>query len=200
MTAQTHYLVPLRCHPDTPCEVVESIDVCLELSDARELLLTYMVRGAIERLRIPPLAKPTRADGLWRHTCFEAFVAGKGTAEYCEFNFAPSGDWAAYAFRGYRDRGVPEIPEMSPAITVRCATRELDLQTTVRLDRLPPNSRAGTLRIGLAAVIENQDGAISYWAIRHPAGKPDFHRPDGFLLEVNVSVDAGADPAYNSKA
>jgi hypothetical protein len=186
MTTQSHYLVPLRCHPDTPCDMVDSIDVRLQLHDQRKLLLTYLVCGAIEQLRIPPLAEPTRADGLWRHTCFEAFVAQKNKPEYFEFNFVPSGDWAAYAFRAYRDRAMSEVPEMNPAIAVQRAARELVLHATIRLDRLPLNSATCTLRIGLAAVIENKDDAISYWALRHAVGKPDFHRLDDFLLDIHV--------------
>ena len=45
---------------------------------------------------------------------------------------------------------------------------------------LPQNAA----RIGLSAVIEEQDGTISYWALRHAAGKPDFHHPDGFAMEL----------------
>ena len=28
-------------------------------------------------------------DGLWRHTCFEAFVGIPGAEPYYEFNFSP---------------------------------------------------------------------------------------------------------------
>jgi hypothetical protein len=40
------------------------------------------------------------------------------------------------------------------------------------------------LRIGASAVIEDDGGALSYWALRHPPGKPDFHHPDAFALEL----------------
>jgi hypothetical protein len=200
MIAQAHYLVPLRCHPETPCKIVESINVRLQLNDVRELALTYMVRGAIERLRIPAPAEPGRADGLWRHTCCEAFVALKGTTEYCEFNFAPSGKWAVYGFRAYRDGNTRQDGRLNPTIAVRRAAAEFELRTMIRLDPLPQSSPTGALRIGLATVIEKKDGTISYWALRHAPGKPDFHHPDGFVLEANLSVDAAADPAYNSKA
>ena len=45
-------------------------------------------------------------------------------------------------------------------------------------------SRSGRLLNGqhrLSAVIEASDG-LSYWALRHPADKPDFHDADGFAL------------------
>ena len=42
-------------------------------------------------------------------------------------------------------------------------------------------------RIGLSAVIETTDGALSYWALAHPAEKPDFHHPD--LLRPDPARD-----------
>ncbi|MBI3061386.1 MAG: hypothetical protein HYY83_05345 [Deltaproteobacteria bacterium] len=35
-----------------------------------------------------------------------------------------------------------------------------------------------------AARAPAQDGTISYWALKHPPGKPDFHHPDAFALEI----------------
>jgi hypothetical protein len=42
------------------------------------------------------------------------------------------------------------------------------------------------LRLGLSAVIEDIDGRLSYWALKHPPGKPDFHHPDSFALDVTL--------------
>ena len=38
--------------------------------------------------------------------------------------------------------------------------------------------------LGLSAVIEGADGSLSYWALVHPPGKPDFHNADCFALEL----------------
>jgi hypothetical protein len=38
--------------------------------------------------------------------------------------------------------------------------------------------------VALCVVIEELDGALSYWALRHPAPRPDFHHADGFALEI----------------
>jgi len=45
-------------------------------------------------------------------------------------------------------------------------------------------------RIGLSAVIEETDGTKSYWALRHPPGKPDFHHPDCFALTLGAPPPA----------
>jgi len=50
------------------------------------------------------------------------------------------------------------------------------------LARLSPSYRQGRLRVGLAVIIEEETGGYSYWALRHPPGKPDFHRQEAFAL------------------
>jgi hypothetical protein len=27
---------------------------------------------------------------------------------------------------------------------------------------------------------------MSYWSLEHPPGKPDFHHPDGFTMELRL--------------
>ena len=39
-------------------------------------------------------------------------------------------------------------------------------------------------RLSLAAVIEEIDGAKSFWAWAHPKGMPDFHHADAFACEL----------------
>ena len=104
-------------------------------------------------------------------------MAGHGPG-YCEFNFSPSGEWAVYAFRGYRDGGESDI-ELSPGGVVRRTMNRLELDAGICQDFLPPGR---PLRLGLSAVVEDADGELSYWALRHPPGKPDFHHTDAFAL------------------
>ena len=65
-----------------------------------------------------------RTDGLWRHTCFEAFICRRATGEYWEYNFSPSGAWAAYQFSGYRAGMQPLAQDVSARDS--CATRSAD--------------------------------------------------------------------------
>jgi hypothetical protein len=146
-------------------------------------MLTFSLAGDISSLSIPESRQPGRADDLWRHTCFEAFVmAGEGPG-YHEFNFSPSGEWAVYAFRGYRDAEVLEH-EITPGIVVRKTIDRLELEAEICLDFLP---QGRPLRVGLSAVLEDADGVLSYWALRHPPGKPDFHHTDAFALQLGLS-------------
>ncbi len=143
--------------------------------------MTFRLDGDIPRIRVPSPGAPRFATQLWRHTCFEAFIAVEGQPAYHEFNFAPSGEWAVYAFRGYRNGGPLANEMMRPHIAVRSTGSRLELDAVVRLDSLSAIHPRASLRIGLSAVIEASDG-LSYWALRHPADKPDFHDADGFAL------------------
>jgi hypothetical protein len=117
-----------------------------------------------------------RTDELWRHTCVEAFVRPASGEGYQEFNFSPSTQWAAYRFDCYRD-GMRPAP-LEPQVAVRRTGDGFELSATFDL----PDD--GPWRLGLSAVIEAADGSVSYWALAHAAGKPDFHHADCFALEL----------------
>lgn len=136
-------------------------------------MLTYRVAGG--PVVVPPAAAPLRAGGLWRTTCFELFVKPADGEGYFEFNFSPSTAWAAYRFDGYRTE-MADLPLAPP----RIEAIEDGVQVRLDLGGLPGN---GWLA-GITAVIEETDGTKSYWALRHPPGKPDFHHPDCFALEL----------------
>lgn len=149
------------------------------------LQLTYVIEGDLARLRVPPARAPRIAERLWQHTCCEVFIARKGALAYHEFNFAPSGEWTAYAFTRYRDGGPVADESLDPRIAVRSGADKLELDAAIRLDRLSAMYAGATLSLGLSAVIEDQDGALSYWAAKHPPGNPDFHHPDAFAVELD---------------
>jgi hypothetical protein len=173
--------IDLRCHPSRRHETVRAIQVLVRRSASAELQMTFRLDGDLRQISIPPPSVPRVATDLWKHTCFEAFIAVEGQSAYHEFNFAPSGEWAVYAFSGYRNGGPLAIQMMRPQIAVRSAGSRLELDCIIRLDRLSAVHSHASLRVGLSAVIEASDG-LSYWALCHPADKPDFHHADGFAL------------------
>ena len=174
-TPRTPQAVALVPHPATPCAAVQSLRVDIHRKAGR-LSLRYVLAGNLRRLRVAAARAPARADGLWRHTCFELFVATPGEPAYQEFNFSPSGEWAAYRFAGYRDGGAVLD---CPAPEIRTA-EEGALEVQAELP-CPP----GALRIGVSAVVEDDAGGLAYWALRHPAAKPDFHHPASFVVELD---------------
>ncbi|HEV2286604.1 MAG TPA: DOMON-like domain-containing protein [Steroidobacteraceae bacterium] len=176
----------LLAHPDTPGEWVWSIaaDVGLE---AGTLVCHYALQGEVGRLRVPAVRAGRRADELWQHTCFEVFAAAAGSEDYYEFNFSPSLDWAAYHFRGYRAGMTPASLARAPGLTSRRTAGRLELTAHLHLEGLAALARAPRLRLGLTAVIEDEGGTLSYWALRHAPGNPDFHDPGGFALEIETA-------------
>lgn len=172
-------IVELFPHPDFSCPAVERLEV--EVARQGEgLSLRYRLTGRIDELVIPEPAPVRRADGLWQHTCLEAFLRKSGGEAYRELNFSPSGAWAAYDFTAYRAHMRETAGQAAPPIECLKGGRMLELATTVSLGDL-----AGVrLDLGLSAVIESRTGARSFFAAAHPAGKPDFHHSDCFAIEL----------------
>ena len=150
---------------------------------ASSLSVSYLVEGDIAQLRIPPPRVRRIAGRLWQHTCCEIFIARRGLPAYHEFNLAPSGEWAAYGFERYREGAAPSDAAMNPEIRVQHEAGRLGLDATIRLDKLELAQSA--LSAALCAVIEDARGSLSYWALKHPPGKPDFHHRDAFALELD---------------
>jgi hypothetical protein len=183
MSATDHAPIELHCHADSACASVQALNVTVR-AHAGQLLFGYTLTADLKRLRIPAAHPAVRAHELWRHSCFEAFVAQAGSPGYCELNFAPSQAWALYRFSGRRQGMQIDTDARAPEVTVRHTATGLILEASVFiLDLIPAGAPLG-LRLGLAAVLEDRDGRLSYWAARHPPGKPDFHHPDSFTLEL----------------
>lgn len=174
----------LRLHPDSRCIAATQIDVEVARPRPSTLVMRYFVTGKISDLLLPPVTASTRADELWQHTCFEAFIGASPGNAYYEFNFTPSTQWAAYRFSGYRS-GMHIASEMStPRIEARSGDAFYELQVSVELDRLPGLPDDATWRLGLSAVIEETSGRKSYWALAHPPGEADFHHSVCFAREL----------------
>jgi len=172
----------LICHPDTPALAVTGVRVDWEQQAGAQgdaLTLHWSVTGAGAMVVPPRVAAPARRDGLWQTTCFELFLAD-GTGAYREINLSPAGHWAAYAFAAYR-QGMAPLPLPAPEIAVAPG----DPLTVTAI--LPGDLTQGAVSASLTAVIEEAGGHKSYWALGHPAGRPDFHAPSCFLLPLGAA-------------
>jgi hypothetical protein len=174
----------LYAHPDASAEFVWGITAEAHLNSGISLTCRYSLHGDMMHVAIPQPRAGRRADGLWRHTCFEAFVAVDDTPGYFEFNFSPALDWAAYRFDYYRSGMTVATLAQAPGLQVRRTGGQLEVTATVFLAGIAVLRTARVMRLGLAAVIEEDEEQLSYWALQHPAGRPDFHHPDGFALEL----------------
>jgi hypothetical protein len=180
-----HLLLP---HPVAERGAVQDLVQELAVTVARKdglLLLGYRLSGDLAALRLPEPRPAVRTDGLWRHTCFEAFIGRTAAPEYWEYNFSPSGAWAAYHFSAYREGMAPLMVGAPPVVSRHVGEETLDLDVAVDLSWLERSAAGLGLRLGLSAVIEDRARVLSYWALKHPSGKPDFHHADGFAVELD---------------
>ena len=181
------YPLTLLRHPATPAPVVRGIEAQAMFGGDGSLSFAYRLWGDMARLLVAPVRSPERTDLLWEHTCFEAFIGVPGETAYREFNFSPSGQWAAYAFSDYRQCVERfELPD-APQIATRLFAGRLEISATLAPGALPPGAKA--LQIALSAVVEAADtvaGSHSYWALHHPSARPDFHQREAFTLEIAV--------------
>ncbi len=178
----------LQPHPGESSRAALAFDVQAKRAADGSLCLVYRLEGDIMSLHLPEPAQPARKDELWRHTCFEAFVAGADPARYCEFNCSPSGEWAAYAFSGYRTGMVPLAAEAVAAVRWSRAEDLLGLELRLEPAVFIENGAHLPWRVGLGAVIEERAGVLSHWALYHPSAVPDFHHPAAFALELPPDV------------
>lgn len=173
----------LQPHPTTvpspPFTLWASAERSGAFGDTATLNLWFGISAPIGRFLVAPLSEdPARKDELWRTTCFECFLKEEGQVAYQEWNFAPSGDWAAYDFIEEREGMRPADIANAPYVRVEDNLTWWGLGATLSV----PADRQ--FRLGLSAVIEEEDGRRSFWALHHPGPQPDFHHPDCFVAKL----------------
>lgn len=175
-------LVP---HPATPPSDPEfklwaNVDHAGALGVVASTNIWFGIGAAPGRFVIPEFKEdPGRGNDLWEATCFEAFLRVPEEQAYREWNFAPSGDWAAYDFTSQREgRTDAEVPP--PYLRVEDNLTWWALGATIAVDAAIP------WELGLSAILLEKDGTKSYWALAHPEGdKPDFHDPACFAAHLS---------------
>lgn len=173
-------LVP---HPQTPpadpaFKLWANVDHAGALGVVATTNIWFGISAPSTRFVIPETSDPDRADDLWQTTCFEAFLKNPEGDDYREWNFGPSGKWAAYDFTSQREgRTNPDVA--APYIRIEDNLTWWAVGATIAVD--------ADIRwaLGLSAVLEEKDGTKSYWALAHPPGdKPDFHDPLCFAAQL----------------
>jgi hypothetical protein len=170
----------LLAHPLTPCDVVDEIVVELGVARGDMLVVRYSIVGDLDRVRIPNAAAGLDPERLWEHTCCELFIAPALREDYLEWNFSPTGQAAHFAFSAFRQRiSFSSTSVAAPVVTVQ--GRALRIEGRVPL---PTHGGESGLHISTTTIIEDASGSLSYWALRHPCEKPEFHHRDGFALAL----------------
>lgn len=170
-------------HPATPpglreMKVWASVDHAASLSAVATTNIWFGIGAPADRFVISESDEPSRANELWKTTCFEAFLRALGQEAYREWNFAPSGDWAAYDFSGYREGMTPAEVDTPPYVRMEDNFTWWALGAAIAV---PADTN---WELGLSAVLEEKDGTKSYWALAHSGEKPDFHAPGCFAAHL----------------
>ena len=173
-------LVP---HPATPpskpdFKVWASVDHAASLAAVATTNIWFGVGAPAGRFVIAEAAEPDRTNELWKTTCFEAFLRPLAEETYTEWNFAPSGQWAAYDFASYREGMSEAEVDNPPYIRMEDNLTWWTLGATIAI---PADTN---WELGLSVVLEEKDGTKSYWALAHPREKPDFHDPGCFAARL----------------
>lgn len=169
----------LTAHPAKPPLRVSGIAARIVALDSQWLRLRWRVEGS-QSLIVPPFAGRGRADGLWQTTCFEIFVRQGAGPGYAEVNLSPSDRWNAYRFANYRSGQEELAMPQEPACTMRQGSSFAIFDAAIPF--IP--AFASQPSIALSAVIEEEGGVLSYWALAHPGDKPDFHAPACFAAQL----------------
>lgn len=173
------HLVP---HPASPDTVIDAITCTLAIRND-QLVACFIFTGKVAQLRLPSPAPPRAADGLWQHTCCELFLARRDDPFYLEFNFSPSSAWTRYAFRSPRQRIESRLPDgATPRIVHTLSNDGMVLEARIPAELLSPlELTRNALDIALCCVTESAHGHLGWWALHHPASRPDFHLRESFV-------------------
>ena len=182
-------LVALAAHPAAPPLVPVGVTASAAL-EPRGLVLRFVVAAKPGVVSLAPrVPRPGRRDRLWEHTCCEAFVGTADGDAYLELNLAPSGDWALWAFDGYR-AGMRAAATLAPRVRVIHSADGLRVDAI--LDAAVAHAFLGAppWTVALAAVVEASDGQLAYFASSHAGEQPDFHARASRTLAVYPPADA----------
>jgi hypothetical protein len=165
--------------PSEPFKVWASVDHAASFGAMATTNIWFGIGAPTSRFVIPEADEPSRADELWKTTCFEAFLRETGAEAYREWNFAPSGQWNAYDFTSYREGMAEAEAAAAPYIRMEDNLTWWTFGVTIAVES------DKSWKMGLSSVLEEKDGTKSYWALAHPPGdKPDFHAPDCFVARL----------------
>lgn len=182
-------------HPATPCDFVSNLTVRIVAATANRIVFRYAMQGRIDQLLLPSGQCNDPGRELWRHTCFEVFFAAAAVPAYLELNCSPANDWVVYRFDDYRRGRRTLHPKPAPQIACRLQSGRFEMDVEIHpeplISLLPaavcedePAISSTDIRLGLSVVLEDLHGQLSYWALSHSQGKPDFHRQESFVARL----------------
>lgn len=164
----------LMSHDEAPnLTITTTVDLA-----QNSLVLRFLIKGELEGYSFSSQSKQTRANELWKATCFELFLANSKHEAYYELNFSSSFSWNFYRLSAYR----AELEEMallsSPKIEILRKEDEVQVFFELALE-------AGFLAqfdlYNVAVVLLNKENERGFWSLKEMREAPDFHCRENFL-------------------
>ena len=153
----------------------EKKDIKIQASfkiDDKILTLEFTVTGEIKNYIFNEPCEQTRADGLWKQTCFELFIAHNTIPAYYELNISSSTTWNFYRFSDYKTAMQEEKNLSEPFIHIS------KMQDRYRLsfefyfyEKLIEKE----LIFNLAVILLDTKGVRYFYSINRKEENVDFH-------------------------
>ena len=154
----------LHPHPQTAC------NARVEIKILKNCFIFKIKTAQKNALLLPKGKTRERRDFLWQATCLECFATDSDSPKYWEYNFAPNGAWALYAFDSYRKKS--REPDSAPPLIFYKKTQKRHFQFQIAIQTLPPFPNP---QWHFCAVLKNKKGELFYFAETHLKPNPDFH-------------------------
>ena len=172
---------PNTAQPSAPISVVAFLNRC-----NTKVMIEYVLTGDMKEFSIPAVSlNPSRVDGLWCHTCFEAFMRFEDSEAYYELNASPTDDWNLYSSSGYHQDRIAD--DRINYIFQESHFSEGIYRKVIHVDFaniFPADLNKLDLHMGITAVLEDRNQNLSYWAHTHCDTRPNFHMLESFSLQL----------------
>lgn len=122
-----------------------------------------------------------RKIGLWKGTCFEAFLRDQTSGEYLEFNFSGTGQWNVFYFKAKGQELCEYMPLKLTYHRFIKAKRQRIFEFSFKLTDIPFQTDPSKLTLGLSTILCCDDDEVDYFAIEHKQEQPDFHDEHTFI-------------------
>jgi len=141
----------------------------------KSIALSFVIKGKLDEYSFSPQSKQTRANELWKATCFELFLANSNNEAYYEFNFSPSLAWNFYYLNEYRAEPCEVEMNTEPKIETLYGQDSFQIFCELEINTRSFDS------YNVAAILLTKEAQRTFWSVNHLNTAPDFHHRANFL-------------------
>jgi len=156
----------------------------LEILNQENIKINFKWQDLENIILLAHLPANSRANELWKQTCFEVFFREKNKLSYYEINLSTTKAWNFYKFKSYREPQPPSEFENIKNMEISYKINGEENQLTANI--LLSNLDLAVIEVSLCAMVQLKTGGTTYWSTRHADVKPNFHHANSFTLERKI--------------